>query len=100
MKIDAAKSVVNLEGKPYTVGEGEEKKDLTIGKVVGQALATVKSGDPLRSSVLAQRFYTADEVDATADEVVFITARLKEAEAAGLYFPIILGQAIQALESV
>jgi hypothetical protein len=94
MTLDVSKKVLNIEGDVYKA----QDKDLTIGMVIGYALATVKSSDPLKSYVLAGKTYGKESVDVTPEEIVFIKAQLIGAGNQSMYFPYIIGQVQQELD--
>ena len=94
MKIDTTKVLVNVTGDPFKDGD----KDLTLGKAVAGALSTIKSegiDGNLKSYVLAQRFYSEEEVDITVEDVVFVKDKIVQST----YFPFIIGQIIKILDA-
>lgn len=82
--------LMTIDGEPYKQGE----VDLTTGKYISAVLATVKSGDPLKSYLLAQRFNKEEEISLTPEEVVFVQGQLKQSE----YVPYLIGQVLEALD--
>lgn len=88
-----------LSGKPYqeALVAGEDPKDLTVGSVISNVLSTTKSANPIRSYVLAQKFFQNDEVEVTADDIVFIKTQLEDPLVG--FFPYIIGQVESILES-
>lgn len=90
MKINTKQKLQTLEGENYKDGE----KDLTLGIAVAKQLATVKSDDPLKSYILSKDFYEKDELDLTAEDVVFIKKVLKEST----FFPYLIGLILETID--
>lgn len=93
MLIETTALIKNLKGEPF---EDSDKNPLTVGKMIAAALANTKSPDPLKSYVLATKFYEATEnLEVSAEDVVFIKNIIKATEG---NTPVVLGQLIKALE--
>lgn len=103
MTIDARKPVLTLQGKPYkeqtevvSGQEPQEPKDLTIGSVISQVLATVKSANPIQSHTLAMKFYSEEEVEIKPEDAVFIKKQFEDPNVG--FFPFIVGQVFKELD--
>lgn len=104
MKLLTKTTIKQIDGKNYkdiedivikTPEDLKKAPDLTLGKVIGKTLSTVKSTDPWKSYKLANEFMK-DEVNLKAEDTVFIVELLKKADD---YFPYVIGQAIEMLEN-
>lgn len=60
--INPTEYVIDLDGKPLKMGDGEDRKDLTVGRALALILVSgAKSPDPLRAFLLGQKIATATE---------------------------------------
>lgn len=90
MKIQTNQTIKVLTGEVMKDGE----HDVTFGKVVGTMLANSKSGaDPVKLWILAEKFYTQDEIEIDEADMTIVENAIKEAE----FIPLVKGQALQML---
>ena len=96
MIIDANKVLVTLAGDPYKMDD----KDLTIGLAVAKVVSEAKTGDPLRSMVLAKKFYDGGELDLKSEDIVFVKEKLTMVLDNGqmAFIPFITGQILEELD--
>lgn len=103
MKLLTKTPIKQIDGKNYkdiddvvikTPEDLKKAPDLTLGKVIGKTLSTIKSTDPWKSYKLANDFIK-DEVNLKAEDIVFIVELVKQAD----YYPYVLGQVIEMLEN-
>lgn len=93
MKIDAAQPIKDLSGEPVVDANQE---GITVGVVIARALAQTESNDPVRSYVLAQKFFAEESIDDLNDsDVEFVTMQLKKQK---LFHPFVIGQILTALK--
>lgn len=92
MRVNTAALVRNLKGEAYQA----DGKDLTVGAVLAEALASVDIGGKMRLFVLAQKCYQQGEVEM---DDVDLGLTVKAVEACKAYNNIIIGQALLALDA-
>lgn len=90
MIINTKQVLKTLEGEDYKDGE----KDLTVGLAIAKQLATVKSDDPLKSYILSKDFYEKEELDLSAEDIVFVKKILKDST----FFPYLTGHLIELID--
>jgi len=91
MKIKTNTELLDYQG---VVIKGSDDKAFVLGAIIANILGSKKSDDDARSWKLGKAFATEQEVDLTADDVVFIKNILKTSD----FTPIITGQIIEILE--
>lgn len=93
MKIQAGKIVSTLEGRPYKMGDHE----LTVGKVLAEALSQSETGGKMKMFLLAKRCWEDAEVEVDAADLALVKRSLESSKA---FTNIILGQVLLELENV
>lgn len=107
MKINTKIILIDPDGKPYKDYDGitettEEKikeamenaPGLTLGKVIGKSLTTVKTTDPWKAFKLTNEFLKNEQVDLKPEDIVYIKDLIKEAE----WITYVIGQVIDILD--
>ena len=96
MKIDLTQKINTLAGLPYQVEAG---KDLTLGIVLAEILATDTTGGKMKLFSLAQKSYSQEELEVDmADFNLIKTATEKTQAYQGN--AVIIGQTLELLEKV
>ncbi len=96
MKIQLTKTINTLAGQPY---QAEVGKDLTLGAVLAEILATDTAGGKMKLFTLAQKAYTEKEMDVDQADFSLIKSAVEKTQA----YPgnaIIIGQVLEVLEKV
>ncbi len=93
MKIETTKVLKTLSGENYT----SDGKDLTLGLVLAEAIATYEIGGKMKAYVLANKLYNSTE-DIELDEADLSLVK-KALESCKAYNTLIVGQALLALEA-
>ncbi len=91
MKIDTKQIVNNLAGKAYQ----SDEKDLTLGAVIAESLASSGTGGKMKIYILAQKAYTSDSIEVDEADMSLIKRCVEECKS---YNNVILGQALAMLE--
>lgn len=107
MKINTKIILIDPDGKPYQDYDGitettkekikeamENAPGLTLGKVIGKSLTTVKTTDPWKAFKLTNEFLKNEQVDLKPEDIVYIKDLIKEAE----WITYVLGQVIDILD--
>lgn len=94
MKIKTGQEIKALTGDTYKTPEG---KELTLGVVLAEALASYDAGGKMKSYVLAEKCYAGSEVEVDAADLGLIKKAVEECKT---YNNLILGQALLLLEGV
>ncbi len=92
MKIKADEKIKTLQGEPYKTPDG---KDLTLGMVLAEGLATSEAGGKMKSYSLALKFYGSEEVEIDAADMALVK---QATEGCKTYNNLITGQALLMLE--
>lgn len=93
MKLDYSQTINTLAGKPY-VADG---KDLTLGDIVAEALATDTTTGKMKLYVLAQEAYKGGKQEVDAADLKLIKAAVENCKSYNAN-AIILGQSLELLE--
>lgn len=107
MKINTKIILIDPDGKPYQDYDGitettkekikeamENAPGLTLGKVIGKSLTTVKTTDPWKAFKLTNEFLKNEQVDLKPEDIVYIKDLIKEAE----WITYVIGQVIDILD--
>lgn len=92
MKIKAESRMVTLTGEDYKTGDG---KEITLGMVLAEGLASSEAGGKMKSYTLASKLYSGVDVEVDAADMVLIKKAVEECKT---YNNLILGQALLMLE--
>lgn len=95
MIIDLRQPMRNFKGQ--TIKDGEN--DITLGAVLAEALATDQTGGKMRLFTLAQKCYTGEKIDASAEDLALMKKALEACTSYGGNV-IVIGQALELLEFV
>lgn len=87
--------ILTFDGQNYKDGEN----NLTLGIVLSVVLITTNTTDPLRTYLLTQKIAGKDEVDLSADDIVYLKEQIKKNTETPTYNPHILGQAIFLIDN-
>ncbi len=95
MKIDYSQTINNLAGQPYKV----DTKDLTLGDVCAEALATDQTGGKMKLFALAQEAFKSQKADIDAADLALLKRCVTDCKSYQGN-AVILGQALEMLENV
>lgn len=89
--------ILTFENKPY---QDTDKKELTLGMVLAMVLITTQATDPLRTYLLTKKIAGQDDVELSADEIVYLKEIIKKSAESQMpaYNAHILGQAIYLID--
>ena len=91
MKINTKQVLTGFDSKPLP----SENGDLTVSAVISKCLGAEKSPDPLKAFILAQKFYTQDEVEVDASDKIFIKEAMRSSQ---FWTPLVIGQILIILD--
>lgn len=89
LKINFSQTLKNIDGKAIN-----EKEPVTIGKTLANALAQLKTDDPIGNYELAKKIYDGGEVELTPEQIVKLKENAKKAE----FFDFAMYQILQVLD--